>query len=111
MSSDMGIKCISLTSAACVAVLAFTAPANCRAQNLFVSNQGSGTISEISPEGTVTTFASGLSNPNGLAFNSSGDLFVANENVGTISEIAPDGSVSLFASGLSDPYGLAFNGS
>jgi hypothetical protein len=34
---------------------------------MFVAN-GYGTIIEITPDGTQSTFASGLDNPNGLAF-------------------------------------------
>jgi sugar lactone lactonase YvrE len=51
--------------------------------NLYCSNSGANTILRISPNGNVTTFASStsaqpLSDPRGLAFDSSGNLFVAN---------------------------------
>ena len=57
------------------------------------------------------TFASGLSGPVGLAFDSSGNLFEADYNSGTIFKFTPDGTKSPFASGLSNPTGLAFDSS
>lgn len=47
-----------------------------------------------------STFATGLTDPNGLAFDSAGNLFVADEwagDSGQIEEITPNGSKSLFA--------------
>jgi len=58
-----------------------------------------------------STFASGLSEPFGLAFNSADDLFVADTASGNIYEFTPDGVQSTFASGLVNPSGLAFDGS
>ena len=79
-------------------------------RNLFVANFGSGDITEITPGGSESTFASGFSDPSGLAFNSAGDLFVASGGIsGTITEITPNGTKSTFASGLNNPIGLAFN--
>ena len=84
------------------------------AQNLFVSGYGSGNVSEITPGGSVSTFATGMNFPIGLAFNSAGDLFVANSDnnaipaSGSITEITPGGTQSTFVSGV-DPQGIAFN--
>jgi sugar lactone lactonase YvrE len=60
---------------------------NTHAQNLYVSLHGalcgfnctnfSGSISEYTPDGMQSTFASGLARPRGLAFDTSGNLFVA----------------------------------
>src|SRR5580704_1385639 len=95
--------------AACIGV-ALLVPAVARAQNLFVSAGFNGsTVTEITPGGTESTFASGLSNPRGLAFNSAGILFVSDNGSGNIYEYTPGGAQSLFASGLSVPWGLAFN--
>src|SRR5438034_7833304 len=57
------------------------------AQNLYVSVNGaicgfncsefSGSISEYTPDGMQSTFASDLARPRGLAFDSSGNLFAA----------------------------------
>ena len=56
-----------------------------------------------------STFASGLNEPSGLAFNSAGDLFETDLGSGNIYEFTPGGTRSTFASGLSNPNGLAFN--
>ena len=86
---------------------AIAAPA-AQAGNLFVGNQNTNTVSEVTPSGVATIFAIGFSNPDDLAFNASGDLFVANEGDGSISEVTPSGVVTTFATGFSDPVGLAF---
>ena len=80
-----------------------------QAQNLFASDYYSGNIYEYTPGGARTTFASGLGDPFGLAFNSAGDLFEADSDSGNIYEFTPDGVESTFASGLLTPTGLAFN--
>ncbi len=43
--------------------------------NLFVSDASFRSIYEYTPNGTKSTFASGLSDTRGLAFDSSGNLF------------------------------------
>jgi DNA-binding beta-propeller fold protein YncE len=63
----------------------------------------------FAPGGSRSTFASGLDDPAGLAFNSAGDLFVSDQANGSIDEFTPGGTKSTFASGLSSPRGLAFN--
>ncbi len=81
----------------------------------FVSSM-SGTITEVTAAGAVSTFASGLSSPNGLAFRPKrysdteagvGDLFVAETSAGTVSEFAADGVRKVFATG-GNPKFLAF---
>ena len=94
------------------------------AQNLFVAEDGASVgaayIYEFKPNGTRSTFASGLYAPAALAFNSSGDLFVAGDSAvnggppdqGYIYEFTPNGTQSTFASGLVDgPVALAFSSS
>ena len=71
--------------------------------DLFVSNYGPSTIYEFTPNGTRSTFASGLSGPLGLAFDSSGNLFEADSGSGNIYEYTPNGTRSTFASGLNGP--------
>lgn len=60
------------------------------AQDLFVTNNGSGnTVERITPAGTGSVFATGFNGPTGIAFNSAGDLFVANNgSTGTIIKYA-----------------------
>jgi sugar lactone lactonase YvrE len=81
---------------------------NTQAQNLFVSDTGSGKIYEYTPDGVRTTFASGLATA-GLAFNSAGDLFVADNDSGNIYEFTPGGVRTIFATGLSNLCDMAFN--
>src|SRR5579859_5522965 len=79
-----------------------------QARNLFVSDTSSN-VYEFAPDGTRSTFASGMAASGALAFNSKGDLFVADLVGGAIYEFTPDGTRTTFASGLPEPTGLAFN--
>src|SRR5439155_785742 len=89
------------------------------AQNLYVSANvpgGSHAIFEYTPTGMQSTYATGLDNPRGLAFDSAGNLYAADGNAQTIYEFAPNGArtvfvgPSAFAPGES-PVGLAFDSS
>src|SRR3989442_13676177 len=58
----------------------FTLAITAHAQNLYVSTQipgGSHVIYEYTPYSVQSTYASGLSHPRGLAFDSIGNLFAA----------------------------------
>ena len=69
-------------------------------------------IVKVAPGGgSSTTFASGLFNPQALAFDSSGNLYVSESSNGDVVKVTPGGSKSTFASGLSTPIGLAFDSS
>jgi hypothetical protein len=54
-------------------------------------------------------FATGLSEPAGMAFDASGNLFVAEFAGNAITKIAPDGTKTNFVTTLSFPAGLAFD--
>jgi DNA-binding beta-propeller fold protein YncE len=80
------------------------------AGDLFVANYAGNSISEITPGGVKSTFASDVKAPAGLAFNSAGDLFVANYYYGgTVTEITPGGTQSIVASGFLAPISVAFD--
>lgn len=73
-----------------------------------------GSIYEITASGTLHSFAMGLSGPEGLAFDSSGNLFVALAGANSIDEyIGNNGILSpvpvVFASGLASPTKLIFD--
>jgi sugar lactone lactonase YvrE len=72
-------------------------------------SDASDNIYEFTPGGIRSTFASGLNQPFGLAFDSAGNLFEADQFSGNIYEFTPGGTRSTFASGLNDPAGLAFD--
>jgi len=70
--------------------------------DLFASIEGIGSIYQYTPTGVQTTFASGLSHPRGLAFDSASNLFVATNFCqgacqNTILKITPDGGQTIFA--------------
>ncbi|HEV3299447.1 MAG TPA: NHL repeat-containing protein [Planctomycetaceae bacterium] len=80
---------------------------------LYVANNGSDTIQQITPGGVGSVFASTAMDPTGIAINSSGDVYVAIYNNSTIEKFSSAGTyLGVFASqastGLSAPYGLAF---
>lgn len=100
----------SLAGAICVG-MGLLISASAQAQNLFEADSGTGNIYEFTPDGTKSTFVSGLGLIAGMAFNNVGNLFVANG--GVITEITPNGVQSTFASGvmftLLNPLPMAFN--
>ena len=85
------------------------------ADTFLVSNYDSNTIEEYSSTGVdLGLFAStGLSQPQGMAFDSSGNLYVANWGSNTIEKFSATGdNLGVFAStGLNDPCGIAFDSS
>src|SRR5439155_1350426 len=78
---------------------------------LFAADNGSNTIFRFTPDGTESTFVSGLNGPFGLAFDSSGNVFEGDTGSNTIFKFTSDGTGSTFAPGLSGPVGLAFDSS
>ncbi len=95
-----------------VVLAAALVPTSARAAagDLYVPDGRSGTIFKFTPAGTQSTFASGLSVPTSLAFDSAGNLYVGDAGSSKIFKFAPDGTKSTFASGLLTPADLAFDG-
>jgi uncharacterized repeat protein (TIGR03803 family) len=92
-----------------LALLAGIHQTTAQAQNLFESDFYGGKIYEFTTNGTQSTFATGVSQPTGLAFNSAGILFELDAGSGNIFEFTTNGTQSTFASGLNSPQGLAFD--
>ena len=67
--------------------------------NLYQSNIQGGTVSKITPEGNVSTFATGFSAPVGIAYDGNSNFYVCNCGNNTISKVDSEGNVSLFSSG------------
>src|SRR5437868_12582600 len=106
MKKDTPLLSFLRVAALATAMLAVNAQAG--AGDLYESDLASGTIFRFTPAGVKSTFATGLSNPVGLAFDRKGDLFVADANSGSVFEFNAAGVQSTFASGISGgPAGLA----
>jgi streptogramin lyase len=82
--------------------------------NLFVSrksknsNASDGVILKFTPDGKSSVFASNVSHPKGLAFDSLGNLYLAYPDRDAILKFTPNGKRTTFASGLRNPLRLAF---
>jgi DNA-binding beta-propeller fold protein YncE len=75
--------------------------------DLYVTNLATNTIDVYSPEGVKSTFATGLSSPQGLVFDHAHNLYVADGGTGTIFKYDMAGNRTTFYAGLSAPVGLA----
>jgi hypothetical protein len=114
----MNILYLSRSAGLCVGLLTASAvfsPLAASAADLYVSSLARNTISRIAPDGTVSTFVSGLNAPAnlqlaGIAF-SGGFLYAADFGNNAIQKFASDGTFTTFASGLNIPAGLAFDAS
>src|SRR5437588_321209 len=121
--SARGVTCYLISRVVCLGAV-ILACSSAWAQNLFVSSDAAGNISdsgygkiyEFTPGGKQSTFASGLDFPFAMTCDSAGNLFVANVSTrenhqlsGAIYKFTPGGVQSPFASGLIDPDGLAFD--
>ena len=107
-----------VSRAVCAGAVALMA-ASAQAQNPFVGNfvnypPNIDTITEFTPSGAQSTFASVLTCPTKLALDKAGNLFAVDGPANTVTKITPDGTLSTFASdGLSypapNPYACQFN--
>lgn len=99
----------TLIRSAVVAVFFLIAASIAVAESFYVSNSGNNTISLLSSSGSVSLFASGIPNPQGLALNRDGNLFVASHDAAAIYKVTPTGTVSLFTGGVGGVFGVAFD--
>jgi hypothetical protein len=78
---------------------------------VYVGQPADDAILVFTPTGMESTFATGLNNPHGLAFDVAGNLFVAEtlrDAGGDILEFTTGGGEIVFASGLNRPENLTF---
>ena len=64
--------------------------------DLFVADAAQNVVYEVSPAGSITTVASDLDDPTGLAVDAQGDLFIADAGNDVVREVTPgpDGLLS-----------------
>lgn len=101
---------IGLLSCAVATALTLVSQASAAPGDLFVSDLATNSIVVYKPDGSSSTFASGLNSPQGLAFDPVGNLFVADGGSGNVYRFTPDGTRSTVASDFSNPVGVALNG-
>ncbi len=65
--------------------------------NFYVCNEQDNLISKLSPKGTVTTFAVGFNQPEGLAIDATGNLYVTDAGNNLIRKVTPGGIITTFA--------------
>ncbi len=117
--SNGGFNAISIINGSSVSSFRFTGrPGRPRAWplirvngNLFVANSGTGTVAEFTSSGALIngTYASGLGDAEGIAFDSQGNLFVASKNTGNVYEVASGGGVSTYVSDVVGINDVAFD--
>ncbi len=78
-------------------------------QDLFEGDWGSGNVFKFAPNGTRTTFATGLANPNCLIFDSAGNLYVTEYGNGNIDKFTSAGVKTLYANVPDQPNKMAFD--
>jgi sugar lactone lactonase YvrE len=100
---------LSLTAALLAAMPLLTGSARAAVGDIYETNMD--LVLRINAAGgTPVTFAQGLQNPKGLAFDGNGHLFVANPGTGAILRFnTPDATPVTFAAGLNSPVGVTFD--
>lgn len=73
-----------------------------------LSTGGGTNVYQVTREGEVSVFATGLFGASGNGFDSEGNLYQSNISASTVSKITPDGTVSNYAFGpaISGPVGV-----
>ena len=121
------IGCLSASLAAAQTVSTLTEPFNASADVamgpdgiLYVADFGINvltltgtTVYKVTPEGTVSVFATGLASPSGNTVDAEGNLYQSNFTADRISKITPEGVVTTVAAGALDgvagPGGLTID--
>lgn len=105
------LRKIGLTSFAVALTFTCATQALAAPGDLYASDLAGNSIVVYKPDGSSSTFASGLNSPQGLVFDQLGNLFVADGGSGTVFRFSPDGlTKTTVATGFNNPVGLAFNG-
>ena len=77
-----------------IALTAQLLPINsyCAPGDLYETDLATGTVFKFAPDGTQSTFVSGLMTPIGVGFDGKGNTFISEAGAGAVLKIAPDGS-------------------
>ncbi len=79
--------------------------------NVWVTNNGSHNVTELSSTGaTIGTYAVGT-NPQGIAIDASGNVWVANNGSGTVTELRSTGATIITVTVGTNPHGIAIDAS
>lgn len=77
----------------------------------YVADSQNNRVLKVTPDGTITTLASGLNWAAGIAVDAAGNVYVSELNGHDIRKIAAGtGNITTLATGLSSPMALAFDG-
>jgi len=77
--------------------------------NLYVADYGNNQVEMVNPDGSATTYASGIDRPRYQKFDSAGNLYVGSFD-GNIYKISPSGEKTVIASGIWSPQDMGFDG-
>ena len=75
---------------------------------LFAAEASTGNLYFFAPDGTQSTYASGLNGPSGVAKDGSGNVWVSEATTNQVVEIDPGGGQTLFFTGVSPSF-MAFD--
>lgn len=92
--------------------VALAAVALASGQVFYVGNSGDGTISKVDLAGNVTTYATGFTNPYGLAVDAGGTLYVSSTTTHKVYSVSSSGTVTDYATafaGTSNLLGMTFD--
>ncbi|WP_295795539.1 gliding motility-associated C-terminal domain-containing protein [Mucilaginibacter sp.] len=64
---------------------------------IYVVDSNNNAIRQVTPGGSVSTFVSGLSQPNGIVIDAAGNLFVSEYAGNTVKKVTPGGVVTILA--------------
>jgi hypothetical protein len=99
---------VSFGLLAVAGVIAFSSSATAKPKDLFATDAVAGSILAFESDGTATTFASGLTDPQGIALDKFANVYVCEGTSGDLVMVSPDGTMTVIASSLSNPIGVAF---
>ena len=70
---------------------------------------GGSSIYKITPEGNISTFATGFTEASGNTIGPDGTIYQSDFSTGIVSKVSTDGTVTTFATGMTGPVGLTLD--